>query len=327
MKITFYNTSLLSGGIEKCIELFSKDLGKDYEIEIVYTDDKKLDQNIVHVLSKNAYVHKLAPDEIINTDICIWCRLYFDWKTLTKQIVAKRNLLWVHSKPRVLPNCILDDNEFMKKIEKIICVSEAIKSEVGFEDKSIVIHNFVDKNIKKLADEIENPFLDTPSDYLKLLIVSRLSVGKGFERVEILVKNLINMNIKFVLKVIGVGRDVEAQIKSDFQKYEQVEFLGYKENPFPYMKNADFLLLLSDYESWGNVITESKVLGTPCIVTNFPSAKEQIENNSNGIVIPLECNDYTEYLEDLKSKSIKLKQTLESFNYINETNKWKELLG
>ena len=45
-----FNCDLL--GKEKCIELFSKDLSKDYEIEIVYTDDKKLDQNKLFLKSR-----------------------------------------------------------------------------------------------------------------------------------------------------------------------------------------------------------------------------------------------------------------------------------
>ena len=43
MKIVFYNKTLLSGGIEKCIELLSKEIYRDYEIDIVYTVDDILD--------------------------------------------------------------------------------------------------------------------------------------------------------------------------------------------------------------------------------------------------------------------------------------------
>ena len=106
-----------------------------------------------------------------------------------QQIQAKKYfVVWVHSKPRELPNCILDEKEFVSKISKFICVSEEVKQEVGFYEKSCVIHNFINDNIEELAKE-KNPFLKESDNTLKLTIVSRLSKGKGFERVEELLKS------------------------------------------------------------------------------------------------------------------------------------------
>ena len=59
MKIVFYNETIISGGIEKCLELLSQYLKLDYEVEIIYKDDTNLDLNIVNILSQYAYVHKL----------------------------------------------------------------------------------------------------------------------------------------------------------------------------------------------------------------------------------------------------------------------------
>lgn len=326
MKIVFYNETLLSGGIEKCIELLSQYLNKDNEVEIVYVDDSILDMNIVTLLGKNAHIHKLEKGEKIIADICIWCRIYLDWETLRKQIIAKKYFLWVHSKPRALPNCILDNDEFIDEIDKIICVSECVKKEIAIPEKTVVIHNFVDSNIKFLAEEESNPFFNVAENCLKLSIVSRLSAEKGFDRTEKFVQSLIKNNIDFVLKIVGKGRNYESIIKSNFSKYKQVEFIGYRENPYPFIKHSDYILVLSNYETWGNVITEAKVLGVPCIASNFPSAPEQITNNSNGLLIPLECNNYEPYQKNLKRKSLRFKRELKKFKYINEIDKWKKIL-
>ena len=58
-KIVFYNKTLISGGIEKCIESLSKYIYKDYELEVCYIDDSILDSNIVNIISKYAKVTKL----------------------------------------------------------------------------------------------------------------------------------------------------------------------------------------------------------------------------------------------------------------------------
>lgn len=324
LKIVFLNRSLMSGGIEKCIELLTLYLNKNHEIEILYLNDDKLDENMVKILSRYAKVSKLE-GQIIKCDVCIFCYLYFDYNKIINQILAKKYWCWIHSKPRELPNCILDNKECICRTSEYICVSNEVLNKLNIEKQGIVIHNFIDPNIKKLADEkVENTKIE--DDILKLVVVSRLSKGKGFERVEKLVKTLEERNIPYRLQIIGKGRAEEEKIRESLGKYKGVEFLGYQENPYKYIKQADYLLQLSDYETWGNAITESKAIGIPCIVTNFPVAKEQIEDEKNGIIVPLELENYNFIID----KAIKMKKTLrknlQNFKYDNEIEKWEQLL-
>jgi len=325
MKIVFYNKTLISGGIEKCLELLSKDIYKDYEIDIVYTEDNILDPNIVNILKRYANVYKLD-NQIINCDVCVWCYLYFDYYKLKNQIIANKNIAWIHSMPRILPDCLLDDVEFVNDMNDFICVSEAVKNKLNIKKESKVIFNFMDNNITALANEF-NPFEGINQDTLKLSVVSRLSSGKGFERLLILVTQLKKENIPFSLKIVGKGRKKEQEIREWFKDYTEVEFVGYKENPYPYMKNADYLVQLSDDESWCNSITEAKILHTPVIVTNFESSKEQITNLENGIVIDLNDIDYSKYIELIIKNKNELKKSLKDFTYINDVLSWKKLFN
>ena len=49
--------------------------------------------------------------------------------------------------------------------------------------------------------------------------------------------------------------------------------LGKKENPYPYMKQADYFCLFSEYEGYGMVLEEAKILQKPILITNT-AAKE-----------------------------------------------------
>ena len=120
MKVVIYNETIFSGGIEKCIEMLICYFNKKCDFEIVYLDEKKIDINIVNNLKKYAKVHKLEDNQIIEADICIWCRLYMDYDKLKKQIKANKYYLWVHSKPRERENCLLDDKEFLDTLDGII---------------------------------------------------------------------------------------------------------------------------------------------------------------------------------------------------------------
>lgn len=325
MKIVFYNKTLISGGIEKCLELLTKEIYKNYDIDIVYTDDSILDPNIVNILKQYANVYKIENQTII-CDVCVWCYLYFDYKKLKQLIKAKKNIAWIHSMPRILPNCLLDDNEFVNDIDNFVCVSNAVKNHLNIQKEGQVIHNFMDKDIKKLASAF-NPYSDIDNNVLKLTVVSRLSSGKGFERLLLLTNTLKDKNINFSIKIVGKGRKREQEIKDNFKNFKEVEFIGYQENPYPYVKYADYLVQLSDDESWCNSITEAKILGTPVIVTNFESSKEQITNLENGIVIDLLDTNFEKYIEPILNNKQKLKDKLTDFHYENELNEWLHLFN
>ena len=128
------------------------------------------------------------------------------------------------------------------------------------------------------------------------------------------------------MKIIGKGRQKEQEIRKSLEPYLEVQFVGYQDNPYCYIKNADYLVLLSDYEAWGNVITEAKELRVPCLVTDFPSAIEQIEDGKNGIIVARNLENYDEVVDTLVQKKVLLKENLKNFHYENEEKKWDGIL-
>ena len=65
-------------------------------------------------------------------------------------------------------------------------------------------------------------------------------------------------------------------------------WLGEKENPYPYFSNSDLLVITSKSEACPYVLNEAKVLNVPSIITNFSSASEFIDNDMNGVIVPVE---------------------------------------
>jgi glycosyltransferase involved in cell wall biosynthesis len=57
---------------------------------------------------------------------------------------------------------------------------------------------------------------------------------------------------------------------------ERVYVAGFQENPYPWIKGADLLVLCSDYEGLGNVLVESLILGTKVVSTDCPSGPKEI---------------------------------------------------
>ena len=324
MKIVLFNKTIISGGIEKCIETLTKALKDDYEFEVCYYDDSIVDQNIVNIISKYAKVTKLTEGMKIKCDKCVWCFLYFDYYKYKDMIEADEYIAWIHSMPRILPDCLLDNKDFVNDCSEFVCVSEAVKNNLNISKEGIVIHNFLNDNIVELSKE-DNPLKDIDKDTLKLSVVSRISRAKGFERLLLLVKELEKEKIPYIVNIIGKGRKREQEYRELFKDYKNVIFVGYRDNPYNYVKNSDYLVQLSDDESWCNSITEAKVLQVPVVVTNFESSYEQIQDGYNGIMVDLNETDYNKVIKRMINEHDKLKENLKDFEYNPELNKWKEV--
>ena len=294
MKIVLFNKTLISGGIEKCIENLTKQLKNDYEFEVCYFDDSIVDQNIVDIISQYAKVTKLTDGMKIKCDKCVWCYLYFDYYKYKNMIEASEYIAW------------------------------AVKSGLNIKKEGMVIHNFLNDNLIELSKE-DNPLVDIPSNTLKLCVVSRISSGKGFERLLLLVKELEKESIPYIVNIVGKGRKREIEYRKLFEDYKKVIFVGYRDNPYNYVKNSDYLVQLSDDESWCNSITEAKVLDVPVLVTNFKSSYEQIKDGYNGIMVDLAEKDYSKVVKRLLEEKDTLKENLRSYKYRPEIEEWKEI--
>lgn len=325
-KVVFFNKSIISGGIEKCIEILASQLYKNYEIYVYYFDETPNDPNVINLISRYAKVQKIEDDMSVDCDVCVWCFLYFDYNKYKKLIHAKKYISWIHSIPRILPDCVLDNADFVNDCSEFVCVSEAVKNHLDIFKEGIVIHNFINSDIEELSKE-PCPLEEIPSNILKLCVVSRISSGKGFERLFLLVKKLEEKNCPYILNIVGKGRAKEQEYRNLFKDFSNVNFVGYRDNPYNYIKNSDYLIQLSDFESWCNSITEAKVLDTPVIVTNFESASEQIIDGFNGIIVDLNENNYEDTIERMYKLKDILKENLKSFKYEIEIEKWNKLLG
>lgn len=176
---------------------------------------------------------------------------------------------------------IMDENIY-KKFKKLVFVSkdnlEQFEKQYKNESKKTVIYNYIDssriieKSKEGQAEEI------TKEKETNIVTVARLVEQKGIDRLIKVHSRLIKEGKKHNIYVIGEGPE-RARLEEIIQKEkceETIKLLGAKENPYPYIKQADYFALLSNYEGYPMVLLEAQILGKYILITDT-AAKETIE--------------------------------------------------
>lgn len=176
-----------------------------------------------------------------------------------------------------------------KKFNHIICVSQACKKSFlkcfpQLQATCRVMENFTDTD-KILA--LTQEFYKYDHNITNIVTVCRLTQEKGISRaLDAFALLKQNGYIFWRWTIVGGGPNrLELEEKaSRLGISKMVEFIGEKENPFYYMKDAEVFLLPSFHEAAPMVFGECKTLQLPIITTATISAKELVEDRHAGIV-------------------------------------------
>lgn len=183
-------------------------------------------------------------------------------------------------------------------ISPSMCALEAFKKRTGAYKNLVCIYN-INKQ-EELQEAACEEVTDIRKNEFTICTVGRLTEDKGALRIVNIAKKLNEIGISYEWWIIGKG-ECEFQIRDFIKKYklDNVKLLGYKSNPFKYMRLADLYVSCSYFEGLSNAAKEAMLLGLPCVVTDCSGMKEIFgENNEYGIV--------TENTEDALYKEIKL---------------------
>lgn len=101
---------------------------------------------------------------------------------------------------------------------------------------------------------------------------------KQQKRHDILIRAYAKSQRLKPLVLVGTGPLLEQskQLVHELGLEQQIIFAGFQKNPYPWIFQADFMVLSSDFEGLGLVILESIALGTPVISTDCPSGPAEI---------------------------------------------------
>ena len=144
---------------------------------------------------------------------------------------------------------------------------------------------------------------------VRILSVGRFCNAKNFDNVPDICRRLLEKGMKVKWYLIGFGPDeMLIQEKIREEKMEgHVILLGKKANPYPYMKACDLYVQPSRYE--GNCVSvhEAQVLGKSVIITDYATAKSQLDDGVDGVIVPMDNEGCAEGIAEIISDSQKRK--------------------
>ena len=171
-------------------------------------------------------------------------------------------------------------NFFRKKYKKIIFVSESARDEYFYhnkiESKTIVLHNMIDaEKIKHLAKEFVTKKYD-------VIFVGRIEEEKNPLRFLNIIRQ-VTKDVEFSnIKVAMVGQGLLLDECKEYvkrHKIKNVDFLGFQNNPYPFLKNSKILCITSKYEGYGLVAEEAKVLNIPVVANSVGGLRLILKND------------------------------------------------
>ena len=186
------------------------------------------------------------------------------------------------------------------KSNKILTVSESIEKEYIFskyiKNKIKCIGNPLD--VKYILKKVKNKRVEKRYD---ICCTARLTKQKNPIRfVDIINKLKLDMpNVKALWIGDGEMKDeVEQRIKK-LNLENNIKLLGFKKNPYNYMKQSKIFLLTSDWEGYGIAAFEALTLGLPCIVSNVGGLSNIVDDTCGKLCEKDNLDEYIIYIKEL----------------------------
>lgn len=248
-----------------------------------------------------------------------------------------KKIAWVHTDLTKLRRISKEKEKLIyRKMDKVVTVSKDSKEKFlslypENEKKVTVLYNLINKkNILKLSKEkVEIELKDNT-----LIAVGRLNKQKRFDRLIKAHKKLLEDGVINNLLILGEGdeRNSLENLIEELNLSSSVKLLGFKNNPYKYVKNSDIYVMSSDVEGLPLVVAEALTLGKVIVSTRCTGPMEMIGNNEYGILTKENSSDslkesLKEILLDKEKQKYLEEKALERSSILDEKEFWKKFYG
>ena len=210
------------------------------------------------------------------------------------KVKAKKKVCWIHTDYTKVEFDVDAELPIWSAYDHIVSISPDVTKTFlqvfpSLEEKIVEIENILSSEfVRKRADET-NVDSEMPKEKgrANLLSVGRFTDAKNYDNVPDICKRVREQGVDLRWYIIGYGDETLIRQKiHEAGMEEYVIILGKRTNPYPYMKACDVYAQPSRYEGKSVTVREAQMLCKPVVITNYATAKSQIRDGVDGVIVP-----------------------------------------
>lgn len=212
------------------------------------------------------------------------------------KVKAKKKACWIHTDYTMVECDVEAELPIWAEYDHIISISPEVTRTFlqvfpSLRNKIVEIENILSSEfVNKRAEENDKSIEIFRYDgVVNILSVGRFSEQKNFDNVPDICRRIREKGLSVRWFIIGFGDD--ALIRQKIQEAgmeDYVIILGKRTNPYPYIKACDIYAQPSRYEGKSVTVREAQMLCKPVVVTDYPTAKSQIQDGIDGVIVPMD---------------------------------------
>ena len=276
-------------------------LDNDFKVAHIHNIHAYISYSVISLLKKHSIPAILTVHDAMSVDYGKYDQGVYDGDISLNARVsyqASQFKIWCKNWKRynLLRNFIIKLQ--FKRLRKIVCVSRELEEFLNANGikNTQVIYNGLSKVERPSGTDIENfrNKMNISSNDKILLFTGRISLAKGFDQVQSLLRRLIVKEKNIKLLIVGKKLKFDSEIE---ENVINTGWLSKKEMNLAYSA-SDVTLVPSIYlDPFPTVVLESMCFGTPVIASVYSGAKEAVIDGVTGYhVNPFDIDDFSEKL-------------------------------
>lgn len=227
------------------------------------------------------------------------------------KVKAKKKAAWIHTDYSKIDVDAELELPVWSKFDHVVSISDQVTENFlgvfpSLKDKIVRIDNilspkFVRERAEQIPPEVINKEMPKEAGVTNLLSVGRFCYAKNYDNVPDICRRIIDAGANVRWYLIGYGGD-EPLIRSKIAETgmeDRVIILGKKSNPYPYIKACDIYVQPSRYEGNSVTVREAQILCKPVVVTDYSTAKNQVNDGVDGVIVPLDNEECAHAISEL----------------------------
>lgn len=220
------------------------------------------------------------------------------------KVKAKKKICWIHTDyTRIDVNAELE-LPVWASYDHVISISPDVTKTFlqvfpSLKDKIVEMENILSTEfVRKRAVEFDASAELVGND-VKVLSVGRFCEAKNYDNVPDICRRIREQGINLSWFLVGYGDDTLIRQRIHETGMEDyVIILGKRSNPYPYIKACDIYAQPSRYEGKSMTVREAQILCKPVVITGYPTAKSQIRNGIDGVIVPMDNKECANCMVD-----------------------------